>query len=80
MFSYTKRRLWFWRLAHCLSILRCWRRVVLALVLLGVLAAVIVINSTTPVYTSRAFVETGRTNTDEMIQDFKRAKDIDPYF
>ena len=52
----------------------------MALVLLGVLAAVIVINSTTPVYTSRAFVVTGITNTDEMIQIFKRAKDIDPYF
>ena len=70
MLSNTKHRLWYWRLAHYLSIVSYRRRVVLALVLLGILAAIIITKQTTPVYSSRALVriEGMETNTDQIIR------------
>lgn len=70
MLSNTKHRLWYWRLAHYLSIVRYRRRVVLVLVLLGIIAAIIVTKLSTPVYSSRALVqiEGMPTNTDQIIR------------
>jgi len=76
MLSNTKHRFWYWRLAHYLSIVRYRRRVVFALVLLGILAAIIVTKQTMPVYSSRALVQIQDmpTNTDEIIHAVEYSK------
>lgn len=56
MFSYAKRRFWYWRAVHYLSIVRFRRRVVFGFVLLGVLIAWIITATTKPVFASRAMI------------------------
>ena len=56
MFSDTKQRLWFWWFMHRWGIVRMRRHFVFALVLLSVLAAMIIIATTTPLFSSRATI------------------------
>jgi len=73
MFSYAKRRLWFWRFAHCWSIFKHRRRVVIAMIFLGILTAIVVTKLTRPIYTSQALVsdEAVQPNMDQMLRDAK---------
>ena len=53
---HARRRLWYWRCVHYLSIVGLRRRVVIGLVVLGVLVAMIITMTTTPVFSSRATI------------------------
>lgn len=53
----TRRRLWFWRFAHYWSIVRFRRRVILAAVALGLMAAAVITLSTTQVFQAKAVIQ-----------------------
>jgi hypothetical protein len=59
-FSYDRKRLWYWTAMHALSILRLRRRVVLALVAVGLILALVVTWRTTPVFSGVVHVEIDR--------------------
>jgi hypothetical protein len=54
MTIHARRRLWYWRLVHYLSIIRLRRRIVSGAAVLGCLIAIIF--TTRPVYSSRATI------------------------
>ena len=56
MTYHDRKRLRYWRLAHCLSIVRLRRRIVFGSALLGVFIALIVTLASTQVFSARATV------------------------
>lgn len=50
------RRLWYWRVMHCWSIIRLRQRVIFEAALIGALAASLITSNLRPVYSSRAIV------------------------
>ena len=52
----TRDRLWFWRLAHYWSVVRLRRRVILAAIALGLLAAAVITLSTRPAFQARVVI------------------------
>lgn len=54
VFSYKRKRFWYWTAMHCWSILRLRRPVVFALVALGFIVALVITLRTTPVFSGVA--------------------------
>ena len=53
MTIHGRRRLWYWQAVHYLSVIRLRKRVVFGSAVLGVLAAIIITATTTPIFSSR---------------------------